>query len=254
MKRRLLLLNALILILAVLAGWRLRNDWRSAKEREQITLWRQVKFPQPLPPPAQPIVPAVQAMTYADVAMKNLFSRDRNPNVVPPPPPPPPPEEKVPELPSVQGLFMIGEPKIILIEKANTPQRGYSAGDTIGPFKIVSFDQQSVVFDWKGKEIKSSLESLMTKTLTAQAVPAPAVGNANPQTIPPLVTGGVQSLDGGSTSKLNANSNGPGIDQGAGMRGCQAGDTSPNGAVVDGMRKVVTATPFGNSCVWQSAK
>jgi hypothetical protein len=45
-----------------------------------------------------------------------------------------------------------------------------------------------------------------------------------------------------------------GMDFGRGMRGCQAGDTSPAGTVAEGWVKVLKATPFGTHCYWEQAK
>ena len=43
----------------------------------------------------------------------------------------------------------------------------------------------------------------------------------------------------------------PGVDVGEGLKGCQVGDSTPAGAVVDGYRKVIAQTPFGGSCRWE---
>ncbi|MBI4876733.1 MAG: hypothetical protein HY822_19020, partial [Acidobacteria bacterium] len=47
---------------------------------------------------------------------------------------------------------------------------------------------------------------------------------------------------------------GPGAEVAPGMRACQPGDSSPVGTVVDGMRKVVTKTPFSVICRWEPVK
>jgi hypothetical protein len=44
--------------------------------------------------------------------------------------------------------------------------------------------------------------------------------------------------------------NAPGATSGQ-VKLCNPGDTSPAGAVVDGYRKVVTRTPFGEVCRWE---
>ena len=53
------------------------------------------------------------------------------------------------------------------------------------------------------------------------------------------------------TSVSSADANRPGAETGTGIKGCQPGDNSPAGAVVDGYRKLVTETPFGKSCRWE---
>jgi SAM-dependent methyltransferase len=47
---------------------------------------------------------------------------------------------------------------------------------------------------------------------------------------------------------------GPGVDIGAGRRACVKNDSTPPGAVVDGLRKVVTESPFGPVCRWEPVK
>ena len=45
-----------------------------------------------------------------------------------------------------------------------------------------------------------------------------------------------------------------GKDMGGGFHGCIAGDNSPDGTVKDGLKKVMTQTPFGSSCHWEPAQ
>ncbi len=46
----------------------------------------------------------------------------------------------------------------------------------------------------------------------------------------------------------------PGAEVGQGYRGCLPGDDSPRGTVVDGYKKVSSASPFGVSCGWEKIK
>jgi mannose-6-phosphate isomerase-like protein (cupin superfamily) len=45
-----------------------------------------------------------------------------------------------------------------------------------------------------------------------------------------------------------------GVDMGSGFRSCVPGDDSPNGTIVDGYRKNLFPSPFGNSCAWEKIK
>ena len=57
------------------------------------------------------------------------------------------------------------------------------------------------------------------------------------------------------TQNLTANGTaGPGVDTGAGLKGCVPGDKSPSGTVVDGYKKIVSQTPFGAGCQWEQVK
>ena len=81
-------------------------------------------------------------MKYADVANKNLFSEDRNPNIIVDPPKVETPKP-MPPLPVVYG--MMGLPsgtKAIMAEKPGAPSTTVRAGETLGEFKIVALDTQ----------------------------------------------------------------------------------------------------------------
>ena len=58
---------------------------------------------------APPVVPRrsrkLRATKYNDVAQKNLFSKDRNPQVIIDPPKPPDPPKPMPKLPVVYGVM-----------------------------------------------------------------------------------------------------------------------------------------------------
>src|ERR1019366_6395062 len=115
---------------------------------------------------ALPGVKAGAPAEYIDVAGKMLFSKDRNPTVVVEAPKPVP-EPVMPALPNYHGQMSIGEPVILLSMSANATQRSYHAGDQVGDFKLVSFDENRVDFEWKGKNIERKLEELKPKETTA---------------------------------------------------------------------------------------
>lgn len=247
MTRKLLALDLLLLAGLLLLGIQIRREWQAAKSREQAFLHKTIR-----PAPAQPLVPfpkpePLMASSYAAIAEKNLFSQDRNANVILDPPPPVQ-QKPVPPFPVARGV-MIWEgvpPTVVLSEKPGGAQKGYHPGDNIGDWNIVSVDNQYVVFQWDGKQFKKRLDELLDKTalLTAEA-PAPQAASA-PNVLAPSAPL-VQSIS-------SAKPEGPGADMGGGLRGCVAGDGTPAGAVVDGMRKVVSATPFGSVCRWEPAK
>ena len=79
---------ALALVVAATAvAWHGRMVWHQAEAKRQ-RLYAPVK-PAPIAPvPAEVKPETPQAVKYADVANKNLFSKDRNPTVVIEPPKP----------------------------------------------------------------------------------------------------------------------------------------------------------------------
>ena len=168
MNRRLVILNIALLALAGALVWTLRTNWLTAKARERAVLQRKVAGKPVLAPPALPGVKAVAPAEYIDVAGKMLFSKDRNPTVVVEPPKPPP-EPVMPALPSYHGQISIGEPVILLSTSANAAQRSYHAGDQVGDFKLVNFDEARVGFEWKGKSVERKLEELRPKDTALQS-------------------------------------------------------------------------------------
>jgi hypothetical protein len=240
---KLRLLDLALLIVAGLLGWQLRREWIGAHARDLALLHR--TLPAARVPGLAPLekVDPVTAAEFADVAMQDLFSQDRNPNVIVDPPKPPPPKP-VPPFPVAHGVMLWDgvPPTIVLSEKAGGPQKGYHPGDSIGPWTLVSLDNKYADFEWDGKEFQKRIDELIDRTPIAE-VQAPVA--ASPQAAQPKP--GVQAL---STPSHAAT----GVDLGAGFKGCLQDDTSPSGTVVDGMKKVITPTPFGQNCHWESAK
>ncbi len=242
MTRRLRLLDLSLLIVLALLAWQMRSEWIWAHARTQAFMRLRVDpvSVQPLSPLAkvQPLSP----LTYAQTVMQNLFSRDRNSQVIidPPAPVPEPPQ---PPFPVARGV-MLWEgvpPTVVLSERAGGEQKGYHPGDKIGEWKIVSVDSRYLVLGWNGKEFTKRLDELLDKTnLVAEA--------------PPVQAAPAAPAASASTNLSNNTKTGPGVDMGNSTKGCIPGDPAPSGTVVDGMRKVITVTPFGGSCQWVSAK
>jgi hypothetical protein len=231
-----------LLALLALLSWQMRSEWIWAHARTQAFLRSRVEAASV--PPLAPLskVEPLSALTYAQTVMQNLFSRDRNSQVIidPPAPVPDPP---VPPFPVARGL-MLWEgvpPTVVLSERPGGEQKGYHPGDTIGPWNIVSVDDKYLVLGWNGKEFKKRLDELLDKTNLVAEMPPPPVAPA-------------ASAASASTNLSNNAKTGPGPEMGNNTRGCIAGDSTPSGAVVNGMRKEVTATPFGAGCQWVPAK
>lgn len=232
-----------LLVLAGLLYWHLRGEWIDSHARDLALL--NSALPAARVPGLAPLdkVDAVSAADFADVATKNLFSQDRNPNVIVDPPPPPPVKPQ-PPFPVAHGVMLWDgvPPTIVLSEKAGGPQKGYHPGDTIGPWTVVSVDSSYADFEWDGKEFKKRIDELIDRTPIAQATPPPASAGAQAAPAQP------------ASQTLSTSHSGPGIDLGAGFKACNSDDKSPDGTVMDGMKKIVTATPFGSSCRWESSK
>jgi hypothetical protein len=241
---RLVWLNLLLLALCGVLNWRLRLDWLQEHNREVALYGYHSKSvaAQPFAPLAKPA--SFDAVAYADVAQNNLFSKDRNPNVILDPPAAPPPPPPVPPFPVARGV-MLWEgvpPTIVLSERAGGPQKGYHPGDKIGPWQVVGLDDRYVTFAWNDQQFKKRIDELLDKTPveTVAAPPSNAVNAAAAPKPPP--------------ANLSSSGSPVGIDTGGGNRGCVQGDNSPSGTIVDGYKKVVSENPFGHSCSWQQVK
>jgi hypothetical protein len=291
LNRRLVLLNLALLALAGALVWTLRTNWIQAKARERVVLQRKVAAKAVLAPPPLPAVKAVAPADYIDIAGKMLFSKDRNPTVVVEPPKPPP-EPVMPALPNYHGQMAIGEPVILLSMSANAVQRSYHAGDQVGDFKLVSFDENRVDFEWKGKKVERKLEELKPKETTgaagaqaakaaapastsaaaaapvrpvasldhpSPAAPAASVSSASASATP-APSKAVTSL-GGTSSTANSASSGDTAGDStfgpllpSGDRACLPSDNSPVGTVHSGFMKVQSVGIFGASCSWTEVK
>lgn len=245
MKRKLLILDAVLVIAAIAAGIQFRKAWVSAKTQEKATLRRTVKpvsLP-PLPPlkQPQPVVPS----NYIDVAQKMLFDPSRNPNVPvepPPAPPPPPPPPPMPPLPTYHGMMNLGGGVTVILSIGSSgPHQAIHPGEPIGQFTLVSVNNDGLTFDWNGQKVFKTTEELTdhghaaSVVAEAAAVRTAAAPAAPPPPAQPALVG-------------------PGEQTAFGFRTCNMNDGLAEGTVKDGYRKVITTTPFGKTCTWDPMK
>jgi hypothetical protein len=238
----LLLLNLVLGAAIFAAGWQLRRDWLAARAREQVTARQTVK-PQPPPPlginkPAQP----VPATAYNDIAQKMLFSKDRNPNVVVEVQAPPP--KPMPPLPLLHGVLYLGDSPTAILSggKGNPEQVGVHPGENFGEFKLVDVSNDEIALEWDGQVINKRVDEMLAQNTAA----APAVEDSRPKGAAAAAAKPAPPQPRGEAA--------PGVDIGAGLSACQPGDTSPAGTVVGNKRKVVSQSPFGETCRWETLK
>ncbi len=245
MNRKLIALNLVLIALAVTLVWVLRARRMEVRSHEKAVLAQAARVRPVLPPPATAAPRPVMAAEYIEVAQKTLFSKDRNPTVVvevPPRKPDPP----MPPLPQYHGqMAMFGDPVVFLsTPEAAATQKSYRAGDKVGPFQIVSFDQEKITLTWESKTIERKLSELAPKEAPREVIVAapPAAARPAATSLAPAV-----KAIGAAESALGA-------DMGGGFHGCVTGDPTPNGTIKDGYKKVMTQTPFGASCHWEQVK
>jgi hypothetical protein len=246
LRRKLLALNAALGLLTIYAGYQLRQTWQAAKARERAELNKRVPPAAPPPYTHPPAAPPVIAGGYSNIVQQMLFDRSRNPAVpieLPAPAPAPPPKP-VPPLPVYHGMMNLGGGvTVVLSQDSNSPHQGLEIGDSIGQFKLVDVNTEEIAFEWDGQTIRKKLEELKEHGAAPQpAAAAPVAAAPVPARTDTPAAPPVQSPLG------------PGVDIGAGFRACQPNDSSPAGAVVDGYRKVVLYSPFGQTCRWDPVR
>ncbi len=238
MRHRLLLLNVLLAALTAAGGWRLRQDWLRDHQHSSTILQTHVK---PVAPPALKPVPVpapFAAPTFADVAQKDLFSKDRNPNVVIEPIAVKP-KPKWPPMPIVYGVMGLpGGMIAMMAEKPDSRSRGVEIGQKIGELKLVALNADKITFEFEGETQEKNIQDLVNRGGQSDGSSAAAAVSMNPANIAE------------QNRNLPPPPPKPGIDIGNQMKSCQAGDTSPAGTVADGYRKVEENTPFGPACRW----
>lgn len=249
MRRKLLLLNLLLLGLLGAAAWEFRQRWLESRAREKGVLAQSAPpVPSPAIPQIQPVSP-VPAANYIEVAQNMVFSKERNPNVVVEEKPP----EPVPAFPIVYGTFDLGGgPSVFMSDKAGAPQKTYRIGDSVGPFRISDLTRTAITLEWKDKKLEKTLAELKPKPGEQEKAQQSAA--AAPAVEPPKAQG-ITSDEGLKEVQKEMSKDGlPGVNVGAAARMCAPGDTSPAGTVQGGYRKVVSATPFGQSCRWEPVR
>jgi hypothetical protein len=239
LKPKIIALNILLVLGIGAIGWQARERWREAQiqRKEHLNVAVKPVVAPPLKPTPKP--DAAQAIKYADVATRNLFSKDRNPAVIIDPPK----VEKPKPMPALPLIYaVLGLPsgtKAIMAENRTAESRPVKKGDTVGEFKIVSLDPATIVFDWDGKQISRKIDDLIDRSGLSRG-PVAAAQPAGPAVAVPVAS---------NQAPVAA---GPGqADPGKTERPCVPGDNSPSGTVAGGYRKVVAQSPFGPmGCHW----
>ena len=250
MNRKLLALNIALGIGAIYAGIELHGMYVAAKAR-------QARMPGPPPnapfvPPVAPLPrqPAVLPSGYVKVAVNDLFDASRNPDIPKEAPPPPPPPKDPPPLPSFHGMINFGDPQgpVALITQKDTPgHQEVHAGEMIGEFKLVAFNRQEMTLEWDGRLIHTRLKEGGSEPPRVQQAPA-----EGPLAPPPGIIPGQAPQQTGPQPRPQTMELGPGPALTDTVRACQAGDSSPAGAISDGYRKEINASPMGQQCIWRA--
>lgn len=242
-----MLVNLALLAAIGVTGWQVRV--RYDQQRRNFEKFLTARTPAPAPPAlATGEMPGqVSAATYAELALKLPFSKDRNPIVVIDAPPPKP----MPPLPRYYGRMNFGDGMFVILSASGTGQKRYRVGEQIGDFKLLSVGDTGLVFEWDGKKVPASWAEMADKSGNQPgsgqqaSMPGPAQGQPAP-----AQAKAVQSVSSAGSAAGSADGK-PGVDVGGDTRACNPGDTTPNGTVTGGYRKIMSQTPFGMGCRWE---
>jgi hypothetical protein len=250
MTRKLLVLDFVLVAIVTAAGFQFHKAWLASKGRESATLHRTVK-PVALPPlPPLGKEPSVTAASYVDVAAKMLFDPSRNPTVVIEKPPPPPPKP-MPPLPFYHGMLNLGEGPIAILSVAvNSPHEAVRPGEKIGPFTLVAATGEEVTLEWEGKQVQKALDI----GGAAQNGGSQQQAQADSRTAVPQSSDLRTETPQPPPQQAPPPKAGPGEMTNFGFRTCNMNDGVTPGTVMDGFRKTMNATPFGQTCTWDPVK
>jgi hypothetical protein len=240
-KPRLIALNTVLTLSIFFIAWQARVKWDEARTERRASLNVPIRRATPPVLTPAPKPPTVEAAKYADVAAKNLFSKDRNPTVIVDAPKIEPPKV-MPPLPVVYGVITLPSgTRAIMSEKSGAASRPVQTGDNIGDFKILAMDAIKVTFQWDGKPIERNFEDLVDHSGGSVASAAPAAaGPAAPPPSGPQLPPTAATAMGADTGTADAPT-----------RACKPGENAPAGTVVDGYRKTGVMSPFGLvGCSW----
>jgi hypothetical protein len=243
-----LILSSVLLAAALAAViWTGTTQWRQAETQRKAILTTPLKTA-PVPPaaPVQPLQTPT-AVTYADVAEKDLFSKDRNPNVVIEQKPVE--EKKMPPLPTLYGVMgMPSGAQALIAERKGESGHSVRAGESVGEFKILALDTRNITFGWNGKEVSRKVDELIDRTGAegGGAPAAPAAAPSGPAVPPPAAV-----ANSNATGKHGPIQVGTPTDP---AFNCLGNDNSPAGTVDDGFRKTILQSPFGSMCKWVAVR
>lgn len=244
MRKKLLALNACLLVLLGFGLWRLQQQVHAAGQRYEIlTPIVEAKDvpPYPVPGRAAPVRPA----EYMPVVEKMLFSKDRNAVVVIEEPPPAAPVKK-PPLPHLVGVMDLGGGPIAMMaadsKRAPAP---VALGEKVGEYTFVGAGLDKITLEWNGEKVELAQAEL------ANAPSEPAQRGAGRGRAPAATAANTPAASqvGAADPKIGIEMPGrPGVF----LPG--PGDNSPHGTEHNGFVKTVRRTPFGTQSWWEKKK
>ncbi len=256
MKRKLLLLNTVLLGLLILGGADLYSKWLQAEARyASLSKYADEKAAPEFPAGAGE--PMVRPGAYMPIVERLLFSKDRN-SVVEVVVAEPEVEQR-PALPFFSGLVDFGDGPLALMSATNAQQGEWIAiGEKVGEFTFRGLAEDGrVKLSWKDQEItveQSELTGAGAAPAQQQAgnrrPPRPKPGQA-PAAAPPA--NATANLAQQAPATVGGQYN-IGKELRPGVFAADPKDTAPDGTEHKDYVKRVRKTPFGSQSWWEKKK
>lgn len=249
MKRKLLLLNALLGGMLILGATELYRQTLDANGRyERLQSFTDPKQPPEFPAPVDPA--ATRASDYMPVVSRLLFSADRNADIVV--------ETAAPEvvsrpaLPQLSGLIDFGDgPSALMTAASERTPSWVSVGEKIGDFIFEGVEGEAIKLSWNNEQFTATKDQL---SKPAQA-PARTTRSTPPRNT--RNTRGNRGAQAAAAAAVPGDLAGVGQDSrigpalGEGRFRVLPGDDSPEGTEHNGFVKKTRSTPFGSSSWWE---
>jgi hypothetical protein len=175
LRHKLKMLNIFLATATCTSGWHLHHVWLRNQRRSSALLEYRPNVAVPLEETPTPLPTPLDPANYSDIVQKNLFSKDRIPNVFIEPLA----VESKPKWPSLPILYgVLGLPESIvalLSEKSGGRPRVIRIGERIGGLKLVALSADSISFEFDGETRKVDVRALLDRGYydkTAQAEPS----------------------------------------------------------------------------------
>jgi len=242
MKRKLLLLNALLAGVFILGATELYRQILEGDARyDRLQAFADPKQPPEFPSPADPT--PTRASDFMPIVNRLLFSEDRNADIFVEIA-----EAEVaqrPPWPQLAGLVDFGDgPFALMTASADEPPSWIAVGGKIGDFVFQGIEGDEVKLSWNEEQFTVTKDQLNE----APAPPRRETVTARPQRERPTRQSAAAApgdLAGvGQDSRI-------GPDMGSGHYRVMPGDNSPEGTEHDGFIKRGRKTPFGSTAWWE---
>jgi hypothetical protein len=247
-KRKLLLLNAVLAGLVVFGATELYRQYVEAENRyailqESSTL---LEAPQAEDPKS---APAVRPADYAPVVQRMLFAADRNPIVEVAAP-----EAVVvkrPQLPRLAGLVNFGpSPMALMAVDSNSQPEWVEVGQKAGAYVFEGIEGDRVKLSWNGEPIVVS----QTELAAQREAPPPRQAKAarkRPADAPPATPAAAAPVNLTESSAAPGGEYKIGDEFVPGRFRADPNDGAADGTEYNGYTKRVRRTPFGAQAWWE---